>query len=151
MHLLINIGSFLIAFAFMEAFAWFVHKYIMHGVGWFLHRSHHTPRHGRFEWNDLYALIFALPAIWLMWLGTPSYNYLFWLGTGITAYGMGYFLFHDVLVHRRLKHNYRPGNKYLLRIIRAHKIHHKNQSKEHGQAFGFLFAHPKFDVKKTED
>ena len=151
MNILINILSFLIAFAFMECFAWFMHKYIMHGVGWFLHKSHHEPRHGRFELNDLYALIFAIPAIILMWFGTPDYNYLFWLGSGITAYGLCYFLFHDVLVHRRLKHNVKPGNTYLQRIIRAHKIHHKKMSKQDGQAFGFLFADKRFDVKRTED
>ena len=28
--------------AFMEAFAWWVHKYIMHGeMGWGWHKSHH--------------------------------------------------------------------------------------------------------------
>lgn len=133
----------------MEGFAWFMHKYVMHGWGWILHQSHHKPRHGRFELNDLYALIFALPAIILMWLGKPEYNYLFWLGTGISAYGLCYFVFHDIIVHRRVKHNYRMGSNYMKRIIRAHKIHHKNRTKENAEAFGFLFALPKFDNKNN--
>ena len=30
--------------AFMEVFAWWVHKYIMHGeMGWGWHKSHHEP------------------------------------------------------------------------------------------------------------
>ncbi len=151
MTILINIASCLGAFIFMEGFAWAMHKYVMHGPGWFLHRSHHEPRHGRFERNDWYAIIFAAPAILLMWIGAPAYNYIFWIGTGISLYGFCYFLFHDVIVHRRVKHNFKPGNPYLQRITRAHKIHHKKMSKENGRAFGFLFAHPKFDVKKTED
>lgn len=149
--ILINILAFVGAFAFMEAFAWFVHKYVMHGIGWFLHKSHHEPRHGKFELNDLYAIIFAAPAIVLMYIGSPEYNYVFWIGSGITAYGFCYFLFHDVIVHRRMKHQYKPHSKYMLRIIRAHKVHHKKMSKEEGQAFGFLFAHPKFNVKKTDE
>lgn len=151
MNIFINIVAFIGAFAFMEAFAWFIHKYVMHGWGWFLHKSHHEPRHGRFELNDLYAIIFATPAIVLMYIGSPEYNYVFWIGTGVSAYGFCYFFFHDVIVHRRMKHHIKPQSKYMLRIIRAHKIHHKNMAKEEGKAFGFLFAHPKFDVKKTEE
>ena len=149
MDIIINIIAFLAAFAFMEAFAWFMHKYIMHGVGWFLHRSHHEPRHGRFELNDLYAIIFAAPAIYLMYIGSPAYNWIFWVGTGISAYGLCYFGFHDVLVHRRMKHHMRLESKYMQRIIRAHKIHHKKLGRKDGEAFGFLFALPKYDVKKT--
>ncbi|HCK22138.1 MAG TPA: beta-carotene hydroxylase, partial [Bacteroidetes bacterium] len=65
MNIVINIISFVGAFAFMEGFAWFMHKYVMHGWGWFLHKSHHEPHKGRFELNDFYAVIFAAPAIWL--------------------------------------------------------------------------------------
>jgi beta-carotene 3-hydroxylase len=151
MQWLINILSFLGAFAFMECFAWFMHKYIMHGIGWFLHKSHHEPRRGRFELNDAYALIFAAPAIYLMWLDSPGYGWVFWAGTGISAYGFAYFLFHDILVHRRLSHKVKPANRYLQRIVRAHKIHHKNQGKENGKAFGFLFALPEYDVKRTDE
>jgi beta-carotene 3-hydroxylase len=151
MNVLINILSFTGAFIFMEGFAWFMHKYVMHGWGWFLHRSHHEPHKGWFELNDLYAVIFAAPAIWLMWLGSPAYNWVFWIGTGISAYGMSYFLFHDVLVHRRLHHKIRPKSKYMKRIIRAHKIHHKNLGKENGKAFGFLFALPEYDVKLKDE
>jgi beta-carotene 3-hydroxylase len=150
MNILINIVAFLGAFAFMEGFAWFTHKYIMHGWGWFLHKSHHEPRKGWFELNDLYAIIFAAPAIYFMWIGSPAYNWVFWTGTGISAYGMSYFFFHDVLVHRRLHHKMRPTSRYMQRIMRAHKIHHKNMGRKNGKAFGFLFALPEYDVKRTD-
>lgn len=151
MSILINILALVGAFVFMEGFAWFMHKYIMHGIGWVLHKSHHEPRKGRFELNDLYAIIFAAPAILLMWKGTPEYNYVFWIGTGISLYGLCYFVFHDVVVHRRIRHKYKPISRYMLRIMRAHKIHHKRLGKEQGEAFGFLFALPKYDVKKTDE
>ena len=44
-----------VAFLFMEGVAWFTHKYVMHGFLWVWHRSHHTPRTGMFELNDLFA------------------------------------------------------------------------------------------------
>jgi beta-carotene 3-hydroxylase len=43
--------------AFMEVFSIVAHKYVMHGFGWGWHRSHHEPRHGWFEKNDLFAVI----------------------------------------------------------------------------------------------
>ena len=43
----------------MEVAAAVVHRHVMHGRGWCWHRSHHEPRRGRFETNDLYALVFA--------------------------------------------------------------------------------------------
>ena len=47
---------------FMEGFAYAAHRWIMHGPGWFLHESHHRPRTGNWELNDLYAAIFAVPS-----------------------------------------------------------------------------------------
>ena len=50
----------------MEGFAYVMHRWVMHGPGWFLHASHHRPRTGRWELNDLYAVIFAVPSIVLL-------------------------------------------------------------------------------------
>lgn len=146
MMILLNILVFLAAFGFMEFFAWFAHKYIMHGVGWFLHKSHHEPHEGFFELNDVYVLLFALPAIILMYIGSSDWGLLFWCGAGVSAYGMSYFIFHDVIVHRRVTHGYRPHSRYMKRLVRAHKIHHKNLGKENGTSFGFLVASSKYDV-----
>ena len=68
MHIAINTAVFLLTLAGMEVFAWFAHKYVMHGWGWGWHKSHHEPRAGWFEKNDLYAVVFAgiaadLPAL----------------------------------------------------------------------------------------
>jgi beta-carotene 3-hydroxylase len=32
-----------------------------------------------------------------------GFNYLFFIGLGITAYGFCYFMIHDVLIHQRFK------------------------------------------------
>lgn len=140
MYIIINILVFIGAFVLMECAAWFMHKYVMHGFGWFLHKSHHVPQKGKFELNDLYPIIFAIPAFLLMLYGSSNFDWRFWLGSGMTFYGMCYFLFHDIIVHRRFGHKVITQNKYLKRIIRAHKIHHKHLGKEEGEAFGFLFS-----------
>jgi len=60
-RLAFDIVLFAAAFAGMEAFAWFTHKYVMHGFLWVWHESHHRPRTGMFELNDLFAVVFATP------------------------------------------------------------------------------------------
>jgi beta-carotene 3-hydroxylase len=46
------IALFFITFFIMEAITWATHKYIMHGLLWYLHKDHHKPRPGFFEKND---------------------------------------------------------------------------------------------------
>ncbi|SFC05836.1 beta-carotene 3-hydroxylase [Flexibacter flexilis DSM 6793] len=149
MNWLLYIFLFVGAFVGMEGVAWFTHKYVMHGFMWVWHKSHHHPYEGVFERNDLFSVVFSLPAIVCIVVGLEyRENWLFLvpIGAGITGYGLFYFLFHDILVHRRVKHSIRPENKYLRRLIRAHKMHHKHTQKEEGEAFGFLFAPKKYEV-----
>jgi len=128
----------------MEGFAYVMHRWVMHGPGWFLHKSHHRPRDGTFEFNDLYALIFALPSLWLInrGIGGDLGNWAIAVGVGIATYGMIYFGFHDVIVHRRMSHRYIPKSAYMKRIVQAHRLHHAVESKHHGLSFGFLVAPP---------
>ncbi|MCB0738905.1 MAG: sterol desaturase family protein [Bacteroidetes bacterium] len=132
----------LLAFAAMEGVAWFTHKYIMHGILWSWHKSHHRPHKGFFEKNDLFSVVFSIPAMALTMYGFYDYQnlwYLAYTGIGITLYGVAYFVFHDVIVHRRYKHHWR-FNGYMRKIIRIHKIHHKHLEKEGAEAFGFLYG-----------
>lgn len=142
MAMLINAGLFLSALAGMEAVACLTHKYVMHGPLWCLHRSHHLPRSGRFERNDLFAVFFSVPSILLIYLGVHVYPPLLWVGLGMTAYGFVYFVFHDVIVHRRVRLPYKPKSRYMKRIIRAHWIHHATREREGAVSFGFVYAPP---------
>jgi len=36
----------------MAAFAYAVHRWVMHGFGWVLHESHHRACHANGVWND---------------------------------------------------------------------------------------------------
>jgi beta-carotene 3-hydroxylase len=63
-----------------------------------------------------------------------------WIGFGIAAYGLAYFLIHDVYIHRRFKWLRDIEHPYFYAIRRAHKIHHKHLDKEHGECFGMLLV-----------
>ena len=142
----IVIGTFL----FWEFVAWFTHKYIMHGLLWIWHKSHHTVHDQALEKNDWFAVVFSLPSIALFYYASfVVYNpYLLSVGLGIFCYGLFYFVFHDIIVHQRI--NWRPAkrSRYLQRMIHAHYIHHAKHSKEDCEAFGFLYAPKKYEPKK---
>ena len=150
-HIILNILIVFFTFLFMEFVAWFTHKYIMHGFLWSWHRSHHTVRKSLFERNDLFAVAFSIPAVIMIFLGSlyPSVGLLMYVGFGITAYGIFYALFHDILVHRRIKFKYKPKSKYLKRLIHAHYIHHQKHTKEGCEAFGFLYAPEKYEPDRN--
>ncbi|WP_253201191.1 beta-carotene hydroxylase [Sphingomonas quercus] len=144
MTLLAGLALFIATVAVMEGVAYAAHRWVMHGPGWFLHASHHRPRTGAFELNDLYAVIFALPSIVLLaggvrWGWWPGCT---WIGAGIAAYGAIYFGFHDWIVHRRLPHRHVPRSGYMKRIIQAHRLHHVVETREGAVSFGFLVAPP---------
>ena len=105
-HLFTNIGVMLLCFFAMEAVAFLSHKYVMHGFLWCWHESHHTARESWFEQNDLFAFMFAVPSIAAIWFGTNGQPLLLWAGIGIALYGLVYFIFHDVIVHRRIRTGY---------------------------------------------
>ncbi|MBQ5941502.1 sterol desaturase family protein [Massilia sp. AB1] len=132
----------------MEVFSIVAHKYIMHGFGWGWHRSHHEPRTGWFEKNDLYAVVFAGVAIALIWFGTEGAHPLEWIGAGMTAYGFLYFVAHDGLVHRRWPFRYVPKSGYLKRLYQAHRMHHAVEGKDGAVSFGFLYAPPVETLKR---
>jgi beta-carotene 3-hydroxylase len=140
--MLIYVLVFVATVAAMEVVAILMHKYLMHGPLWFLHESHHRRDKSRFELNDLFGVFFAAPSILLIYLGTHGHPLLLAVGLGMTAYGFIYFGFHDVIVHRRLPHRFRPKNPYLQRIIKAHHIHHATRDKDGAVSFGFIYAPP---------
>jgi beta-carotene 3-hydroxylase len=151
MYPLAGLALFLSTVAGMEAFAYAAHRWVMHGPGWFLHESHHRPRTGHWELNDLYAVIFAVPSFVLI-LGGVQLGWwpgCTWIGAGIAAYGAIYFGFHDVIVHRRIAHRHVPRSAYMKRIVQAHRLHHAVETKAGTVSFGFLVA-PRPEALKAE-
>lgn len=151
MSILTGLLLFLATVAFMEGVAYVSHRWVMHGPGWFLHESHHRPRTGMFELNDLYGAIFAIPSITLIWGGVQSDwgTWAVWVGAGIAGYGAIYFGFHDVIVHKRVGTRYIPKSAYMKRIIQAHRLHHVVETRQGTLSFGFIWA-PKPEALKAE-
>ena len=132
----------IVVFIVLEGITWLTHKYIMHGFLWALHEDHHQPGYPNvLEKNDLFFVIFATPSILLFYFGVEGgINYLFFIGLGILLYGIAYFIFHEVIIHRRLRWFERSNNKYITGIRKAHKIHHKHMDKNDGECFGMLLV-----------
>ena len=116
---------FLGALAMMEVVAILAHKHVMHGFLWVLHKPHHRPREHFVDLNDLFIPIFAVPSIVLIYHGTNGHLWALWTGLGIAAYGLIVYVgFHDLVVHHRIPHNWRPKGSYMTHIMQAHKLHH---------------------------
>lgn len=133
----------------MEVAGWFIHKYIMHGVLWKIHKTHHQPSTGFFELNDLFSLLFGGTAVVLMLLGYQMLDYRFWMGIGISTYGAAYFFLHDILIHRRTKWLKRPKQSVFNGIMRAHQAHHACIKKKGSEAFGLLIVPLKYFKKDS--
>lgn len=142
---LISIGTFL----FWEFVAWFTHKYVMHGFLWNWHKSHHTVHNHAVEKNDLFAVVFSIPSIAIFYYySLVTYNpYMLAVGLGIFLYGLFYFIFHDIIVHQRIRWRPSRRSRYLQRMIHAHYVHHSKHSKDGCEAFGFLYAPRKYEPK----
>ncbi|MCL9807226.1 sterol desaturase family protein [Flavobacterium amniphilum] len=144
--MLINILVFIFTFCFMEFMAWFSHKYIMHGFLWHLHADHHKKDHNSwFERNDTFFLFYAAISIgfFLLWKNDILKTGLA-IGIGIFAYGLAYFIVHDIFIHQRFKLFRNIDNSYAKAVRRAHKMHHKHIGKEDGECFGMLVVPRKY-------
>jgi beta-carotene 3-hydroxylase len=125
----------------MEFMAWFTHKYVMHGIGWYFHKDHHQKEPGFFEKNDVFFLIFAIPSwLFIMYGMMAGNDWRVFVGAGIAIYGLCYFLVHDVFIHRRFDWFKHSDSPYLRAIRKAHKVHHKHLNKEEGECFGMLIV-----------
>ena len=143
--ILLNISITILTFFAMEFVAWFTHKYIMHGILWNVHLDHHqVDKNKKIQKNDYFFLIFALPSMISIILGSTNSNYLLYIGIGIALYGFAYFIVHEIIIHQRIKIFRNTNSKYIRAIKRAHKIHHKNIEKEDGESFGMLIVPLKY-------
>ncbi|KAK3227872.1 hypothetical protein Dsin_007734 [Dipteronia sinensis] len=127
----------------MEFWARWAHRALWHASLWHMHESHHRPRDGPFELNDVFAITNALPAIALLSYGLFNKGLVpglcFGAGLGITVFGMAYMFVHDGLVHRRFPVGPIADVPYLRRVAAAHQLHHSE--KFYGLPYG-LFMGP---------
>lgn len=145
MSMLLHILLFFASLLAMEFVARFSHKYIMHGLLWKLHKDHHTGSHHPLEHNDWFSLIFAIPSFCFVFWGLDGHNYyMLSIGAGMAAYGALYFIVHDIFIHQRIKLFRNTNNRYLKALRSAHRIHHRSNTKEQAESFGFLIVQKKY-------
>lgn len=116
----------IVAFVLMEPLTAATHRWVMHGIGEFIHRSHHRARQGRWETNDWYPVMFAglVNIGFLAGFNWDGFAALVPIGIGVTAYGAAYALVHDVYIHGRIGLFAGGRVAALDRLADAHRIHH---------------------------
>ncbi|MBL6875122.1 MAG: sterol desaturase family protein [Flavobacteriales bacterium] len=145
MNLILGIFIIIITFFAMELVAWATHKYLMHGLLWKLHKDHHVvDKNKKFQKNDFFFLIFAIPSMILIYIGYEYDNISLFFGLGIALYGLGYFIVHEIIIHQRLRFFKKSNNSYIKSIRMAHKVHHKTLGKHGASSFGMLIVSKKY-------
>lgn len=143
---------FLVVFSFfiMEFLSYLLHRFVLHGWFWNIHKSHHKSSHSIFELNDFFSLSFSIIAIILMIVGLQENiisSFYFPIGLGITFYGILYFIIHDVYVHKRFL-SFQTSNRLINIIKKAHQKHHQSVNKIGNEPYGlFLFDYELFSKK----
>lgn len=130
----------------MEGVAWTLHKYVMHGFLWWVHKDHHIAHNKKFERNDFFALVFAIPSWLFMMFGIMAgCDYRLYVGIGITLYGVCYVLVHEGLIHGRIKILANTKNVNLIALRNGHLAHHQHDKnadykKENDKCYGMLWV-----------
>lgn len=141
-----------IAFVVMEPVTYAAHRWVMHGIGEFLHRSHHRPGSSGWEANDLYPVAFAAVVLVGMALGfnVNGLGDLVAVGVGITLYGAAYALVHDVYIHRRVLGWRPPRSRVGDHLAEAHRVHHLYNGEPYGMLLPIIPAALKARAARTQ-
>lgn len=117
----------LLGFVAMEPVTAFTHRFVMHGAGWVLHRSHHGNGARRLEANDAFPVMFASIVCLGLAIGfnVDGWSVLVPIGVGVTLYGIAYAIVHDVYTHGRLRWFGTRRVDVLDRLADAHRLHHR--------------------------
>jgi beta-carotene 3-hydroxylase len=127
-----------VAFVVMEPVTYAAHRWVMHGVGWVLHRSHHRVRRpagslaSQVEANDWFPVMFAAATIMAMAVATarPGLHLVLPACVGVTAYGAAYATVHDLYIHGRFVRL--PTIRPLEHLRHAHALHHRFGGEPYG-------------------
>lgn len=138
------------AFAAMEPVTYLTHRFVMHGVGERLHRSHHRALASRLEANDAYPVAFASGVVATMWgaFHREGLRGLLPVTIGVSTYGVTYALVHDGYIHRRLPAL--PATRYLDHLARSHRIHHLYNGEPYGMLVPVVPAHLCERARRTD-
>ncbi len=141
-----------VAFALMEPITAATHRWVMHGIGEFLHRSHHRRQTGRLEANDWYPVMFAaiVNIGFLVGFNVDGFAGLVPIGVGVTLYGLAYALVHDVYIHGRLGWFEGRRIEAFERLADAHRIHHLYNAAPYGMLLPVVPAELRERAARTD-
>ena len=142
----------LAAFVLMEPITAATHRWVMHGIGEFLHRSHHQRTLTRLERNDWYPVMFAATVNvgFLAGFNWNGFGTLVPIGIGVTAYGAAYALVHDVYIHGRLGWFDGQQIQVFERLAEAHRVHHLYNAAPYGMLFPMVPSELRERASRTE-
>ena len=136
----LGVGVALVVAAAMEPWARMLHGRVWHRRLYWVHRSHHSRRVGRFERNDALSVLHAPIAAALVMIGCNLHGaaaaVAIGIGAGMTAFGLAYVVVHDGLVHGRLPVSFLLRVRFLRRIRDAHAVHHARGAAPFGLFLG---------------
>lgn len=128
----------------LECLTWVMHKYIMHGCLWCLHKDHHfNSTHNHLEKNDLFLLIFIIPCLMFVFLGIKNdQSWLISIGISFGVYACLYIFSHEIIMHSRIA-NLSHLNPYFKMLRKGHQVHHLYTGKNPGAVYGILYVSKK--------
>jgi beta-carotene 3-hydroxylase len=122
-----------VGFVAMEPITYALHRWVMHGAGWWLHESHHRTHHRRarggvragLERNDAFPVIIGTLVCALLFAGfnVPALSWLVPVSVGVTLYGVVYAVVHDGAIHDRFPVP-GPFRRVTRPLAEAHRLHH---------------------------
>ena len=142
-----------VSFLAMEPATAATHRWVMHGIGEWFHRSHHQPgRKPRWERNDWFPVFFAAIVMFGLWLGFNRNGFaaLVPMAIGVTLYGAAYALVHDGYIHRRIDPFGEHRNAYLDHVADSHRIHHLYNGAPYGMLAPVVPAELRAKAARTE-
>jgi beta-carotene 3-hydroxylase len=129
----VPLGIVVASFLIMEPVTYLTHRYVMHGFGAFLHRSHHRRNTTGWEANDLYPVLFGSGVCIALALGfnLAGFSFVIPVCVGVTLYGFTYALVHDVYIHGRLPLLRKPIARLDV-LAERHELHHRFNGEPYG-------------------
>jgi beta-carotene 3-hydroxylase len=126
---------FTLSAVLMEPISAAIHRYVGHGPGWVIHRSHHDGPVTGLEANDVIPAVSAAATIGMFAtaIRCPSRRWMYPVASGITAYGAAYFVVHDLYTHRRIA--VLPGHVAALERFRLRHLEHHRLHRDHWGIF----------------
>ena len=148
---LADLGLLVGSFVAMEGVSYGLHRWVMHRIGMRLHASHHRPPQPGWEANDLFPVFFSVIGITVFTLASigPRIAALWWVGAGVSLYGLCYLFVHDVYIHHRLPITL-PHWRYFEWLRRSHRVHHLTGAEPYGMLLPVLPGHKRIRAEHAE-